>query len=132
MNIDFLSPIEVEANEYKELEFKNTIGENVQIHSRQHGFPDLSDVSVAIFGIKEGRKAVNNNGCGKDLSNIRKEFYKLFPGKWNTKIVDLGNVEKGETVKDTYFAVSKVTEFLLKENIIPIIFCSTSPIIIIN
>ncbi len=121
MNIDFLSPINDEATEYNVFQSTSNIGENIQIHSRQNGFPDLDDVSIVILGIKEGRKAVNNEGCGEDLSSIRKKLYQLFPGNWHVSIADIGNIEQGNSIEDTYFAVSKTIEALLKKNIIPII-----------
>lgn len=121
MNIDFLSPINDEATEYNVFQSTSNIGENIQIHSRQNGFPDLDDVSIVILGVKEGRKAVNNDGCGEDLSSIRKKLYQLFPGNWHVGIADIGNIEQGNSIEDTYFAVSKTIEALLKKNIIPII-----------
>ena len=36
-------------------------------------------------------------------------------------IVDLGDIEEGETVEDTYFVVKEIVAELLEENIIPII-----------
>ena len=121
MNTDFLVPIEDNVTVLNSLQSNLNIGSNMQIYTSQNGFPDLDDVSIAILGVKEGRGAVKNNGCGQDLLNIRKEFYKLFPGNWHAKIVDIGNIEEGNTVKDTYFAVSEISEALLKQNIIPVI-----------
>ena len=121
MNIDFLSPIDVKTTKQEGLAQKATIGNTIRIHSRQNGFPNLDGVSIVFFGVKEGRNAVSNYGCGKDLSNIREEFYKLFPGKWHPQIADLGDIEKGETIEDTYFAVSNLIESLLKLNLLPIV-----------
>jgi len=121
MNIDFLLPIEEGVIADTMLQPDSVIGKNIQIYTRQNGFPDLDDVSIAIFGVKEGRRTVGNDGCGEDLTNIRREFYKLFPGNWSAEIVDIGDVEKGNKVEDTYFAVSKISESLLKKNIIPVI-----------
>ena len=121
MNIDFLTPIDENISNDSSLRSDVKIGNNIQIHTHQNGFPDLDDVSIAILGVKEGRRAVGNKGCGEDLSNIRKEFYKLFPGNWSANIADLGNVEKGNTVEDTYFAVSQISQSLLKKNIIPVV-----------
>lgn len=121
MNIDFLSPIKEEVTASLLLQPDSVIGKNIQIYTRQNGFPDLKDVSIAIFGVKEGRRTVGNDGCGEGLINIRKEFYKLFQGNWSAKVVDLGNVEQGNSVEDTYFAVSQISQSLLKQNIIPVI-----------
>jgi arginase family enzyme len=121
MNSDFLSPVDESIISHLELQSSNSIGNNMEIYSVQNGFPDLEDVAVAIIGVKEGRNAVDNNGCGEDLSEIRKNLYKLFPGNWSLKIADLGNIEAGNKVEDTYFAVSDVTSFLIKKNIIVIL-----------
>ncbi len=121
MNIDFLVPIDDEVTVVNRLRSELNIGSNIQMYTSQNGFPGLDDVSIAILGVKEGRRAVENNSCGEDLLNIRREFYKLFPGNWSVKIVDIGNIKKGNTIEDTYFAVSKVSESLLKQNIIPIV-----------
>jgi len=121
MNIDFLVPISDEVTVYNSFQSNAVIGNNIQIYTRQNGFPDLDDVSIAILGVKEGRRAVGNNGCGEDLGNIRREFYKLFPGNWRAKIVDIGNIEEGNTVEDTYYAVSEISQQLIKKNIIPVI-----------
>lgn len=121
MNIDFLSPIDSETATQNVFQSASNIGRNIQIHTSQNGFPDLDEVSIVILGVKEGRRAVNNNGCGEDLSSIRKKLYQLFPGNWHVKIADIGNITQGNSVNDTYFAVSETIEALLKKNIIPII-----------
>ncbi|MBS9774892.1 MAG: formimidoylglutamase [Tenacibaculum sp.] len=121
MNTDFLSPISNDCLIYGSEYSFTSLGEVIKIYSNQNNFPDLEDVDIAIIGVKEGRKAVNNEGCGEDLSKIRNKFYDLFKGNWHTKIADLGNIEQGNTVEDTYFAVSEVVSSLVKKNIIPII-----------
>ncbi|TYP97862.1 arginase family enzyme [Tenacibaculum adriaticum] len=121
MNTDFLSPVDEKVIAHTVLQSPMSLGSVIQIHSHQNGFPDLEGVSVAIIGVKEGRKAVDNDGCGEDLKNIRRKFYELFPGNWHTKVVDLGNIEQGNSVEDTYFAVSETVTSLLKQDIIPIL-----------
>ena len=117
MNSDFLSPIDEKVFAHTVLQSPSSIGRNIEIHTIQNGVPSLDEVAVAIVGVKEGRNSVNNNGCGEDLSEIRKEFYELFPGKWSLKIADLGNIEAGNKVEDTYYAVADVVSSLVKKNI---------------
>ncbi len=121
MNTDFLSPVseKVIAN-LVDLPAES-LGRKIMIHSVEDGFPDLEDVSVALVGVKEGRESINNLECGEDLSKIRQGFYSLFPGEWNITIADLGNIERGSTVRDTYFAVSNVVATLVKQNITVVI-----------
>jgi len=108
------------------------IGQNIQIHSTEAGFPDLENVQIAVFGVQEDRNSQNNFGCGDDLHLVRKKFYELFPGKWHTNLADLGNIEKGNQVSDTYFAVKEILTSLLKENIIPIIIGGGQDITYVN
>jgi arginase family enzyme len=63
-----------------------------------------------------------------DVSAIRLQFYKLLLGNWNATIVDLGDIEEGESVEDTYFVVKEIVAGLLEENVIPVILGATQDI----
>ena len=120
MNIDFLTPIENSVVIHCKKQPLNTLAKVVKLHTEE-SFPDLADVKVAVVGVKDGRGTLNNFGCGQDIQEIRKYLYQLYPGSWNVKIADLGNIEMGNTISDTYFALSSVVSSLLKQNIIPVI-----------
>jgi arginase family enzyme len=92
----------------------------VDIH-REGSFPDLSDVHIALFGVLEDRNAFNNEGCAYGADVVRKHLYGLFTGTEKVKIADLGNIMQGNTVDDTYFAVTNVVEGLVMNNIVPVI-----------
>lgn len=121
MNIDFFSPIEDSVATSVVLQPSSVLGRTIQLHTVQDGFPDLTEVTIAILGVKDDRGAAGNLGSGKELHEIRKHLYQLFPGNWHTRIADLGNIEKGNTLGDTYFAVKSSVAFLLKKNILPVI-----------
>ena len=129
---DFLAPIKESIVAYLVLQKSSCLGQKVLIHTEQEGFPELEDVQIAIFGVQEDRNSEDNFGCGDNLHFIRKKFYELYPGNWQTNIADLGNVQKGNTVSDTYFAVSEIISSLLKKNIIPIILGGGQDITYIN
>jgi len=132
MNQDFLSPVKEAA--LSDLPFRSLhcLGNTIRINSIEEGFPELSGVKLAIFGVEEDRNSESNSGCGDNLHFIRRKLYELFPGKWNAGIADLGNVLKGDTVADTYFAVSEIITDLLKQNIIPIIIGGGQDITYVN
>ena len=132
MNQDFLTPIEDSLAVHLALQSSACLGKKIQIHSHQEGFPDLENVQIAIFGVNEDRNSQDNFGCGEDLMIVREKLYQLFPGKWHTNIADLGTIEKGNQVSDTYFAVKEITTFLLKNNIIPIIIGGGQDITYVN
>jgi formiminoglutamase len=52
---------------------------------------------------------------------VREKLYLLNEGGYTTKIVDLGNIKRGDKVTDTYFALKTVVEELVKRDIVPII-----------
>ncbi|MGB1042758.1 MAG: formimidoylglutamase [Tenacibaculum sp.] len=132
MIFDFFRPIKDSVAEHIMLQPASVLGKKVNIHTTQNGFPDLSEATIAVLGVKDGRGALNNEGCGEDLQHIRKKLYELFPGKWDSNIIDLGNIEQGNTLKDTHFAVSSSVAFLLKKNIIPIIIGGSQDITYAN
>ncbi|WP_158838875.1 formimidoylglutamase [Polaribacter sp. L3A8] len=121
MNQDFLTPVKDSVVAQLALQSPACLGKKIRIHTDEEGFPDLENVQIAILGVQEDRNSENNFGCGEDLHFVRRKLYELFPGDWNTQIADLGNVLKGNSVSDTYFAVSKIITDLLKKNIIPVI-----------
>ena len=112
---DFLSPIKEIAIAHLVLHSPFCLGNHIHLHTEQNGFPELEHINIAIFGVEEDRNSENNFGCGENLHFIRRKLYELFPGNWQTQIADLGNVLKGNTVKDTYFAVGEIITFLLKK-----------------
>ena len=132
MNPDFFTPIDDSLAAHLVSQSSACLGKKIQIHSHQEGFPDLENVQIAIFGVNEDRNSQDNFGCGEDLFIVREKFYQLFPGKWHTNIADLGTIEKGNQVSDTYFAVKEMITFLLKNNIIPIIIGGGQDITYVN
>jgi formiminoglutamase len=132
MNFDFLTPIKDTIIAHLVLQSAQSLGRSIKVHSVQNGVPELENVQIAIFGVQEDRNAVDNLNCGDSLQEIRKHLYQLFPGNWHTNIVDLGNIQKGNTVEDTYFAVSNLTTELLKKSIIPIIIGGSQDITYAN
>ncbi len=121
MNFNFLSPVSDNVLAHKELLPLQTIGRKIKIHSTQNGIPELNDVQIALIGVLENRNDVNYIGEEFSLNEIRKSFYSLYPGNWNFPIADLGDINKGETVEDTYFALKTAVSILIKKDIIPII-----------
>jgi formiminoglutamase len=119
--IEFLSPVSKSVIAHREILPPGVLGKQIQIHSKEGEIPDLKDVKIAILGIKENRNDVDYIGATISFEAFREELYSLYPGNWSHNIVDLGNIENGETVEDTYFAVKTVVGALLHKNIIPML-----------
>ncbi|WP_420575003.1 formimidoylglutamase [Kordia sp.] len=122
MDFEFLSPVNDLLLAHNELLSNQTLGNAISIHTTKDGIPEtLGEAKFAIIAVLENRSDINYLGENLDLLEIRKALYSLYPGNWIHKIVDLGNLYKGETVDDTYAALKRIMEPLLKKNIIPII-----------
>ncbi len=113
----FFTPIEFDKNSYAE----NQIGNFIHVYSGSSNFPELKDIDMAIVGVCEDRRAHNNFGCAKAPDKVREYFYKLYPGSFSPRIVDLGNILPGHDVEDTYYALKSTVDFLIRNNVIPII-----------
>ncbi len=121
MDFSFLSPVSDSVLAHNELLSQQALGKKVKIHSRQHGVPDLAGVKLAIIGVQENRYDINYISNEIQFDTIRIAFYALFPGNWQTTIADLGDIIKGNTVEDTYFALRTTITTLLEQKIIPIV-----------
>ncbi|WP_338358548.1 formimidoylglutamase [Yeosuana marina] len=132
MNFNFLSPVSDLVLAHNELLSQQALGRKLRIHSKQKGIPDLEDVNVVLIGVLENRNDHNYIGEEFQLNDIRKAFYSLFPGSWNTVIADLGDINKGETVEDTYFALKTTISILIQKQIIPIIIGGTQDLTYAN
>jgi len=132
MNFNFLAPVSDSVLAHIQLLDKQALGRKLKIHSNQDGIPDLDDVQIAIIGVLENRNDINYFGEDFNLDEIRKMFYSLFPGSWKTEIADLGDIHKGDSTEDTFFALKTIVSILLTKNIIPIILGGSQDITYAN
>jgi formiminoglutamase len=97
------------------------MGDLIKSFTSQDNFPDYHNADIVLIGVNEERNAINNEGCALAPDFVRRYLYPLFPGSFDPKIADLGNIKSGFTVSDTYFAVSSVIAEMLENNILPVI-----------
>jgi formiminoglutamase len=117
---DFFTPIDLKKIAPKNGYLTSQLGDKIEHYLV--AFPDLEEkVDIAIIGVLDDRNAVNNPGCALAPDYVREKLYLLNEGGYSTKIVDLGNIARGETVTDTYFALKTVVNELVKKDIIPLI-----------
>ena len=120
MDFSLLTPVSDRLFESIKLSHFQSLGRKLKLHTSKT-LPDLEDVNIAIFGVLETRNATDDIGETFQLDEVRKSLYSLFPGNWSVNIVDLGDLNNGASVNDTYFAVSQLIKSLLEQKIIPII-----------
>ena len=96
-----------------------SVGATIQIHD-EHGFPEITSHSIAVLSVPEYRNGKVAFETVQDT--FREEFYGLHIGdNWKRKIVDLGIIIPGESVEDTYFALSQTITELVKADVIPVV-----------
>ncbi len=91
------------------------------IHAFTEKMPDFRGAHLAIFGIGEERGSDNNKGTSSAPDEVRKKLYPLKKGPGAYRIVDLGNLNIGHDVSESYVRVSEVCRMLLEHNVLPII-----------
>lgn len=108
----YFQPVVVEGS-YDEVQ----LGAQIQVH--QHAFPELKGPGCAILSVPEYRGSSHEQLPSTDF---RSALYQLHAeAHWKKPIYDLGTIEPGATIEDTYYALSNVVSELVKNNIIPIV-----------
>jgi len=110
---DFLQPLsKTSLNEDQEYDMAQIGGITDLFEEGQ--LPDLEAADIILLGVGENR----GNGPGKKSTDapdvIRSEFYKLFYWHKDVKIADLGNLQQGVSLGDTYAALRTVLGELLQ------------------
>jgi arginase family enzyme len=121
MIYEFLTPVKKEALLDENELHPGQAGNYIFIY--QGAEVNLDYFNIALIGVEEDRSSAGNVGSAKTPDLVRTEFYKLFlpPVEREFKVIDLGNIKQGETVRDTYIAISSVMIELLTHKVIPII-----------
>ena len=119
MEFDFLSPLDNEIVAFRNELSSQQLGSKIVLHTSQD-FPEVTKVSIGIIGVLENR----GNSFGNqdiDLTAVRHELYQLYPGNWDVSVADFGNIQAGDSIQDTDFALKKVAAQLIKNKVIPIV-----------
>lgn len=113
-NFEFLLPHK--ENEIKENFICDDFCLGSQVYFWQGEDVNFNTFEVAILGLKNNTDDYNAN-----LHGIRSHLYKLYPGNWQKKIIDLGDVPLAASYTDNEFLIKKILFALLKNNVIPIL-----------
>jgi len=116
---DFFTPVNIHQTGNESDFLSSQLGSVMRIF--ENDFPDLEEIDIVIFGVLDDRKSVNNQGCASAANAFRKKFYQLHQGDYTARIADIGNIQRGHSVSDTYAAIKTVVSELIKKDIVPII-----------
>ncbi len=115
----YFQPLEYSNEDFS----KSQLGSTTQFHTEDFQ-PELIEAkpSIVLIGVQEERGAVNNQGCSTGPDVIRKWLYQLHRLPYfDMPIIDLGNILEGDSIDDSYHAVSAVSSYLLKRDHIPVL-----------
>jgi formiminoglutamase len=112
----FFEPLAVDPRSFSD----STLGFHTDFYT-EGSFPELDKPGIALIGVREDRKSIGNAGCAKAPDAVRKFLYNLFVPKSELKFYDLGNINQGFEITDTYYALSSVVSELVKKDIVPVI-----------
>ena len=116
--LDLFEP--VNAPDFSNAEGVARIADRIEAH-RFDSRPMLEGARVALFGVNDGRRSGDNEGCGGAPDAIRHWLYQLVPPAAWQPTVDLGDIRAGATEDDSYAAVQSVVAELVQMGIVPIV-----------
>ena len=112
--IEFLQPVDQQIIEFCNDLNDNQIGRNITQLSEEG--------SVVILFVPEYRGSCENKSHDDDqIRSIRKSFYELYLGNWTHNLVDIGTLNPGKELSDTYYALTAVLKEILAYKAIPLI-----------
>ncbi len=114
---DFLQPIQQQLldNYYRPNKYANAY-----IHLYQEK-QILENYSIALLGVQDYRGYIGNKGTEHAADEVRKQLYQFSAFTNGVQLLDLGNIQAGETYVDTLVALVETLHELFKRNIITII-----------
>ncbi|MGX1024254.1 formimidoylglutamase [Psychroflexus sp. MBR-150] len=101
------------------------IGSSVSFLDKQ---TSIEDFDFCIISINECRGSQSDKN-EIDFEEIKIQLYQLYKGNWNLSIIDLGILDAGESISDTYYAFQSIIKKVLGYNIIPIILGGSQDIL---
>ena len=116
---EYFSPVKFEIIDYVNKLDNNQLGSKLKINGRDN-LNSFESLDIVIFSVNEYRF---NSGIQKSFNankDFRKKLYSLYYGNWDLNIYDFGDLENGNLVSDTQFALSKILDFFSKNKILVI------------
>jgi formiminoglutamase len=109
----------IDPSIFSDITSNSSFYKNISIFDER--MPEYKGAHIAIFGVQEERGTATNQGTASAPNEIRKKLYNLKRGTGQYRIVDLGNLNAGHDLDETYVRISEVCRILLENNVLPII-----------
>lgn len=116
----YFDPVDFEFFQKEKKFGKHTLGHAIAKDTGSYNKGGKIKVSVALIGVPNDTNTLNK-GTAKAPDEIRRFLYELSGLDTTLKIVDLGNLKKGKTEQDLYFALRDIIDYQKEKNIITIV-----------
>ena len=116
---EYFSPVKIEIIDYANKLDNNQLGSKLRINGREN-LDSIENLDIVIFSINEYRFNSRTPKSFNANKYFRKKLYSLYSGNWDLNIYDLGDLENGNLVSDTQFALTKILDFFSKNKILVI------------
>ena len=107
-----------------------TLGARIEVF-QGNAFPEIEKGTVVLFSVNEWRGG-DTQGNSEVSIEIRKELLRLKDHFGSLRIVDLGTIQAGESVTDTYYAVSNSVAEIVKKGGIALLLGGTQDLTYAN
>ena len=114
---EYFNPVKTEIIDYINKLDNSQLGNKLKINGRDN-LNSFEDLDVVIFSINEYRFNSSIQKSFNANKDFRKKLYSLYYGNWDLNIYDFGDLENGNKISDTQFALEKILEFFSKNKIL--------------
>ena len=111
---DFLLPINIHAVNEDAGYNDGQIGKHIIINEGE--MPDVENADIVFVGVPESRGSGLFDACNEAPDTIRRQLYRLHYWHKDVVLADIGNIQTGATLNDTYAAIATVLSELLRLN----------------
>ena len=125
---DYFDPVCLEGPDFEHLAKQAVFPHNISVHTENSSIKDISKFKIAILGVPEGRNSPNA-GSYKGPDMVRGQLYRLAKIPGRSKIIDMGNMKRGATFKDTIAGLADILSLLIEENLFPLIIGGSSALV---
>lgn len=113
-NFEFIEPIALSTIKANFIKDEFCLGSKVVFWDGAE--IEFNNYDIAIIGLKD-----NSEQQFTALHGIRRQLYNLYPGNWQKRVVDLGDVPLATSYNDSEFLIKSILQYLLRKNVVPII-----------
>jgi formiminoglutamase len=116
----YFDPVDFEKFQIRKKYTRYNLGYYIEKATAAFREGGAKPVAIALIGVPE-EHGTPNKGTSGAPDMIRRYLYELSNYETSRRIVDLGNLKKGKSEQDTYFALRDVIDYLTEKEIIAVV-----------